>query len=102
MRKLNTVADQAMSMTASVLKKEMFVKTDGNDIMLLLSWIYCHISTVLDVGSLGLQNTCMHTLCIPYERQTCSICMQSKAALSLQRNTDTFQILTKTKYLFNS
>lgn len=35
-----TVADQAISMTALILEKKIFVKTDGKDVMLLLSWIY--------------------------------------------------------------
>lgn len=47
------------------------VETDKNDVTLLLSWIYYHLSAVLDELPPRMQ-----TFCTLYDRHTCSMCMR--------------------------
>ena len=98
MRKLHTVADRAMSMIAWILETERFCRN---------GWKRCNVVTFLDWLSISYCVGCtaagvlkmMQTFCILYERHTCSMCMRSKAALSVQNITDTLEILSKNKYI---
>lgn len=56
---------------------------------LLLSWIYYYlISYCVGCSAAGVFKK-MQTLCTLYLRHTCSMCMRSKAAQSVQNNTGT-------------
>lgn len=59
--------------------------------MMLLSWIYYYIFTMLNVVRPGSTLYMMQTLCTLYKQHTCSMRMQSKAVhvLSLHNNLDT-------------
>lgn len=76
--------------------KHVFQKPMKTMLRLLLSWIYYHFSTVLDVVPPVFKK--MQTLCIQYERHTCLMYMRSVAVLSVQNNLDSLEILSKNKY----
>lgn len=72
---------------------ECFVKTEGKDVTLLLSWNHHHLYTVLDVVPPG--------LCTLSDRHTCSMYMymRSKAALSVHNNTEPLKIFQRINIL---
>ena len=76
---------------------EFLVGTDGNVVTFLdlLSFSYCVGCSVARVFKK------IKTLCTLHERHTCSMCMRSKAAQSVQNNTNTLDILSKNKYILN-
>lgn len=54
-------------------KLDVFVETYKNDVTFQLSWIYNCLSTIYKYIATGVYNK-TQTLCILFERHTCSIC----------------------------
>ena len=74
-RKPHTVADRAMSVIAWILETERFCRNRWKqvNVTLLLSWIYYHLATVLDVVPPGFSKRCRrYALCINDTRVRCA------------------------------